>query len=253
MVLRARVRPEAMRIGIIAALPGELKPLVKGWQRVTTNTAGVKKWRLSRGGDTWIAVCAGMGADAARRAFAAAESDEAAGNLDMAISLGWAGALNAELLPGTAHVPTIVIDALTGEHFSLAKGDRKFRLVTTPHVADAAEKIRLASTYKGAVLVDMEAATLARLCEMHGIPLLCIKGVSDAVGANLPDLNPFIKPAGQMRMTPFLAYIAFKPQYWPSLIHLGRNSARAADAMRDLILKFMEEKNVDKLIATESI
>ncbi len=63
-----------MRIAIIAALPGELKPLVKGWQRVATNDRGVKKWMLSREADTWIAVCAGMGADAARRAYASAAS-----------------------------------------------------------------------------------------------------------------------------------------------------------------------------------
>jgi adenosylhomocysteine nucleosidase len=99
----------------------------------------------------------------------------------------------------------------------------------------------------------MEAATVARLAEMHGIPMLCIKGVSDAVGATLPDLNPFIDRTGQMRMARFLTYIAVRPRYWPSLLHLGKNSARAAEAMRDLILKFMKEKNVEKLIRTGSI
>ncbi len=99
----------------------------------------------------------------------------------------------------------------------------------------------------------MEAAIIARLAEMRGVPLLCIKGISDAAGANFPDLNPFIDDMGQMRMVAFLAHIAFRPQYWPALVHLGKNSARAADAMRDLILEFMKEKNVDKLIATGSV
>ncbi len=100
-----------MRIGIIAALPGELKSLVKGWRRIATNTPGLHKWQLSQSEDTWIAVCAGMGADAARRAFAAAESD---GPLNMVVSVGWAGSLHDETKPGTVQVPTIVIDALTG-------------------------------------------------------------------------------------------------------------------------------------------
>ena len=39
---------------------------------------------------------------------------------------------------------------------------------------------RLASTYKAA-LVDMEAAGIARLAAMRGIPFYCIKGVSDAL------------------------------------------------------------------------
>lgn len=239
-----------MRIAIIAALPGELKPLVKGWQRVATNVSGLKKWTLTRDSNTWIAVCAGMGAEAALRAFASAVSD---GSVDMLLSVGWAGSLDAQVHPGTAHVPTVVIDAQTGEQFSLTEGTRQRRLVTTPHVAALGEKKRLAATYPGAVLVDMEAAGVARLAEMHNIPLLCIKGVSDAAEATLPDLNPFIDSRGRMRIAHFLAYIAIRPRFWPSLLHLGKNSALAADAMRDLILKFMKEKNVEELIRTGSI
>jgi adenosylhomocysteine nucleosidase len=238
-----------MRIGIIAALPGELKPLVKGWRRAATSAKSTKKWILSRGGDEWIAVCAGMGAEAARRAFTAAESD---GPLDLVLSVGWAGALRAEVGAGTVQVPTVVIDAQTGEQFSLTQSKRTWRLITTAHVANADEKVRLAAAYGGAVLVDMEAATVARLAAMRGIPLLCIKGVSDESGATLPDLNQFIDQRGQMRMVPFLAHIALRPRFWSSLAQLGKNSARAAQAMRDLILEFMEEKNVDKLIATGS-
>jgi adenosylhomocysteine nucleosidase len=239
-----------MRIAIIAALPGELKPLVRDWPRSATGVTGTKKWVLSSGEDTWIAVCAGMGADAAGRAYATAASD---GPLDMLLSVGWAGSLNARINPGTVHVPTVVIDAQTGEQFNLTEGGRKWRLVTTARVADAAEKTRLAATYQGAVLVDMEAATVARLAAINGIPLLCIKGVSDAAGARLPDLNPFIDRTGKMQLARFISHIALRPWYWPSLLHLGKNSARTAEAMRDLILEFMKEKDVKKLIRTGSL
>jgi adenosylhomocysteine nucleosidase len=239
-----------MRIAIIAALPGELKPLVRNWRRSQTNVKGAKKWTLANGSDTWIAICAGMGAEAVRRAHALATAD---GPLDMLVSIGWAGALHPEIQPGTAHVPTVVIDAQTGEQFGLSEDKRKLRLVTTPRVADAAEKARLAATYSGVTLVDMEAATVARLGTMHNIPVLCIKGVSDALGADLADLNRFIDANGQMRMPSFLAHVALRPRVWPSLLHLGRNSAHAADAMRDLIQQFMKEKDVEKLIRTGSI
>jgi adenosylhomocysteine nucleosidase len=239
-----------MRIGIIAALPGELKPLVKDWQRVDVGVGSGRKWTLLQGEDVWIAACAGMGADAARRAFVAAESE---GGLDLVLSIGWAGALHDEVRPGSVQVPTIVIDALTGEQFSLTTGKRKWRLVTTARVVDAVEKARLREAYRGAVLVDMEAAAVARLAEMRGIRMLCIKGVSDGVGATLPDLNPFIDGMGQLRMLPFLAHVGLRPKYWLALMHLGRNSAVAAGAMRDLIVDFMREKNVEKLIATGSV
>jgi adenosylhomocysteine nucleosidase len=114
-----------MRIAIIAALPGELKPLVKGWRRIVSDATGARKWIFSRGADTWIAVCAGMGAEAALRAYAVAVSD---GPVDMLLSVGWAGSLHAEVRPGTVQVPTEVIDAQTGEQFNLTEGRKKVAL-----------------------------------------------------------------------------------------------------------------------------
>ena len=239
-----------MRVGIVAAIQGELKPLVKGWKRVKTSTPRAKKWVLLQGDDEWVAVCAGMGADAARRAFAEAEHD---GPLEMVLSVGWAGALLEEIPAGVAQAPSAIIDAQTGEQFALAEGRGAGRLVTATRVADGKEKARLRATYPGAALVDMEAATVARLAAMRGVPVLCVKGVSDAVGAEVPDLNPFIDEMGHLKMVPFLISMAVKPRCWRALLHLGRNSSRAAVAMRDLILEFMEEKNVERLIRSRSI
>ena len=155
-----------MKAGIIAALPGELKPLVRGW-RAGEAKDGVRKWTRNAGTDLWVAVCAGMGADAARRAFAAAEEE---GPLDLVLSVGWAGALVPELHAGDARVFSVVIDAQTGEQFQLAAGEAGLTLVTTARVADATEKVRLRATYSGTVMVDMEAATVARMAQMRASP-----------------------------------------------------------------------------------
>jgi adenosylhomocysteine nucleosidase len=235
-----------MKAGIIAALPGELKPLVHHWQRSAARD-GTHKWSHTSGANTWIAVCAGMGADAARRAFVAAETD---GPLDLVLSVGWAGALIPDALPGHAYAMSIIIDAQTGEQFELTGGKRKLRLVTTARVADAAEKVRLRETYRGAVMVDMEAAMVARLAQMRGIPIGCIKGVSDGVDAHLPDINRFLSARGQLRMAPFLVHIAMRPNYWGSIAQLGRNSSKAAQTMAELILKFMEQPDINRLNRT---
>jgi len=190
-----------------------------------------------------------MGADAVRRAFAAAEAD---GPLDLVLSVGWAGALVSELRPGDARVLSVVIDAQTGEQFQLAVGEAELTLVTTARVADTTEKARLRATYSGAVMVDMEGATVARMAQMRGIPVACIKGVSDGVSADLPDLNRFLSACGQLRMTRFLPYLALRPRYWRSVAELGRNSSRAARRMRDLVLEFMEQQNIDRLGRTET-
>ena len=235
-----------MRVGIIAALPGELKPLVRGWEASVAKD-GTRKWTHRANANIWIAACSGMGADAARRAFAAAEAD---GPLGMVLSVGWAGAVIPDLQPGEVRAMSHIVDAQTGEQFHLTDGKRQLTLVTTARVASKAEKSRLRETYRGAVMVDMEAATVARLAQMRGIPFGCIKGVSDGASALLPDLNRFISPAGDLRMAPFLAHLAVRPRYWPSIAQLGRNSAKAAQAMADLILKFMEERSIERLNRT---
>jgi adenosylhomocysteine nucleosidase len=217
-----------MRIGIIAALRGELKPLVRGWQRMpVARGSGIRMWELAAGDDELVAVCAGMGAAAARRAFAAAEF---AGSLDRVFSVGWAGALTPEAEPGKAYAVAEIVDTQTGERFSsMAPGDG-VRLVTSVRVAGGDEKRRLRASYN-ASLVDMEAAAIARLARMRDIPMGCIKGVSDGVEAKLPDLNPLIDVDGRLRMGAFLGLLAVHPEYWGAVAGLARSSARAANSL----------------------
>jgi hypothetical protein len=58
-------------VAIIAAMPGELKPLVRGWRTRTPQRRPLLAQRNSAEGE-WIAACAGAGS-AATRAFAAIE------------------------------------------------------------------------------------------------------------------------------------------------------------------------------------
>ena len=225
-----------MRIAIIAALPGELKPLVRGWERVSSPTRGISVWIKSAGDDEYVAVCGGMGATAAMRSFAAAEH---VGSLDMALSVGWAGALDNSIEAGQCYIATEVIDVLTGEHFSLADSAPKLRLVTTAHVADETEKTRLRNSY-GAQLVDMEAAAIARLAQIRDIPVHCFKAVSDAHDVNLPNLNLFIDDMGQIRMPAFLGHVALRPQYWGSLIKMGSATSKAARTLAAAITEFLD-------------
>ncbi len=224
-----------MKIGIIAAMPGELRPLVRHVPQLpVVRGSGISMWEWERGDLQVVAVCAGMGAAAARRAFTAAEHT---GSLDEVLSVGLAGALTEAAEVGACYIPSELIDAQTGERFELSSEGE--RCVTTVRVADAAEKRRLAATY-GAKLVDMEAATVARLAQMRGIPMRCFKAVSDGVDAELPDLNPYIDKMGQLRLATFLAAVAVRPRTWGALLQLGRNSAKAATALSEVVGAYLE-------------
>jgi adenosylhomocysteine nucleosidase len=223
------------RIAIIAAMPAELKPLVRGWQHERQN--GVDLWRKSFDEIEWIAACAGAGVAAATRAFAEVEKS---GPATTVLSTGWAGALREDLASGQTYDVSTVIDARTGERFIAAGPPNDCWLVTSPRVADATDKKRLASTYEAA-LVDMEAAGVARLARMRGIPFYCIKGISDGYNDQLPDFNNFILPGGRFNLTRFMVFALLRPWHWPALIRMGENSRKAARNIAQSLLDFLDE------------
>lgn len=223
------------RTAIIAAMPAELKHIVHGWK--PSRQDGISLW-AHRDENLWVAACAGAGQSAATRAFAAIEKDAP---IDLVFSIGWAGALRADLAPGTAHNLAGVIDARTGERFKCDAGAGALWLATSPIVANEAEKLRLAATYNAA-LVDMEAAAIARLAQMRGIPFYCIKGVSDPLHAKLPDFNPFIAPNGRFRTLPFTLYALFRPWHWPALVKMGENSSKASQSIAESLSEFLQDE-----------
>ncbi|MFZ0744344.1 MAG: hypothetical protein WAM85_08050 [Terracidiphilus sp.] len=223
------------RTAIVAAMSGELKPMVRGWHPSRSET--VKLW-AHRDENLYVAACAGAGQAAATRAFAAIEKDAP---IDLAFSIGWAGALTSDVATGNAYNVAGVIDVQTGERFRCDAGAGEHWLATSPKVADETEKKRLASTYN-ASLVDMEAAAIARLAHMRGIPFYCIKGVSDDFNDKLPDFNRFIAPSGEFQTVQFALYALLKPWYWPALIRMGENSRRASQSIAESLLNFLDDR-----------
>lgn len=217
-------------------MPGELKPLVRGWQHQRCN--GVDLW-LHRDDNLYVAACAGAGQFAATRAFAAVEKDAP---IDLVFSIGWAGALRADLPAGSAYNLAGVIDSRTGERFRCEADAGPMWLVTSPVVAEAKEKARLAQTYDAA-LVDMEAAAIARLASARGIPFYSIKAVSDSLNERLPDFNRFIGHDGRFRTMRFALFALVRPWYWPALVRMGENSKCAARALRDAVHEFLAERD----------
>jgi adenosylhomocysteine nucleosidase len=223
------------RTAIIAAMPGELKPLVRGWPHSVRNN--IHFWAQRTEEEEWIAACAGAGQDAATRAFAAIEDG---GPIDLVFSVGWVGALRADIAAGSAHNVAGVVDVRTGERFRCDAQAGELWLATSPKVADAKEKRRLAEAYN-ADLVDMEAAAVARLAAMRGMPFYCIKGVSDGFDDDLPDFNRFITAEGQFKTGRLLVYVLPRPWYWPSLVRMGENSKQASQSIAECLFDFLDE------------
>ena len=94
------------RIGIIAALAGELKALVSDWSRQADGA-----YLTQRGSVAAIAVAKGIGVVRAEQAVGVAETY---GHLDALASIGWAGGASCGVQAGTAYEVGEVIDAVSG-------------------------------------------------------------------------------------------------------------------------------------------
>jgi adenosylhomocysteine nucleosidase len=210
---------------VIAALPREVKLLVRGWQehrlpgKVMAYTNGFS-----------VVACAGMGPE---RATLAVQAVLALRPVTALLSVGLAGACDPALRVGEIVRASVVIDALTGERFTdTLASNLAFRqtLVTASGIASVGKKQRLYASYKASA-VDMEAATVARLAQAHQLPFRAIKAISDEASFEMQELERFATPDGQFREAAFAAYSAVRPQLWPKLFALAGNSKRAVQAL----------------------
>ena len=217
-------------IAIIAALPREVASLVRGIRPDPKLLhSGIHLYRLPKA----IVVAAGMGASRAGRAVEAAL---AVGDLATLISVGLAGSCTASLAAGELAEIATVINTNTGERFNTTDSAQSYALATTESIASIHEKARLAATY-GATLVDMEAATVARLAAAHGLRFRVIKGVSDAHDFELASLSRFAGKHGSFRTGAFALHTALRPSTWTKAAKLGSDSNRALGRLNARLLE----------------
>lgn len=218
------------RIVIIAALEREVKPLVKHWRSDRPLDDG--RTLTFYESDYAAVVCGGIGPDAAGRAAEVAITKYSP---QVLISAGIAGALTPELHVGETIFPVMVIDASDSSRVETAIKNTPIAttplartvLVSTAEIASAEQKQKFGKAY-AAHAVDMEAASVARVAEAHGIRFLAIKAISDEMDFELPDISRFIQN-GNLRTPAFVIYMAIRPWLWLKVARLARNTKLASE------------------------
>jgi adenosylhomocysteine nucleosidase len=213
-----------MAPAFIAALPREVRGLVKGWTRRSI-AGGVVVYTNSDA----VVACAGMGASRAALAVHAAIDTMPVTDL---LSVGLAGACDPKMRVGEIVRAGVVVDARTGERFD----NSQFRqvLVSTDAIASVREKARLHASYY-ADAVDMEAAAVARLARANGLGFHAIKAISDDAEFELEELGRFADEEGYFREGAFALHVVLRPKLWGKAIALGRNSSRAVNALTEAL------------------
>lgn len=215
-------------IAVIAALPREVAGLVRGRKADPAwLSRGIQLWR----GKDVIVLAAGMGPVRAALAFEAALSQ---GSVTEVISVGLVGGCAPGVRAGSVLEAHTVVDVRTGERFFCAAAAAPeawaITLACAETIASVREKSRLHETY-GAVMVDMEAATLARLAAAHGLGFRAIKAVSDECDFELAGLARFTGRHGTFRTGAFAVHTALRPWSWGDAVKLGRGSSIALQGL----------------------
>jgi adenosylhomocysteine nucleosidase len=216
-------------VAIVAALEREIRPLVKGW-RVSAREYGGRAFRFFEAAQR-VAVCGGMGPEAARRAT---EAVIALYGPRVVQSVGFAGALQEGLGVGEVLELRRVIDAADGSRVDTGHGSGV--LVSFGSVAGIEQKCKLAKAY-GAEAVDMEAAAVAKGAEAHGLSFSAIKVISDEIGFPMPPMDRFIGQDGGFQTVAFAMHALSRPWLWAGVIRLARNSAKASRALCERLAK----------------
>lgn len=219
------------RVVIVAALEREVRFLVRNWRVCEREHQGMRfKFYES---DHAVLVCGGIGP---RSALRAAEAAVALYSPELLISAGFAGALVPDLAVGEWLFPEFIVNAGDGRRVGTDINQTRVRskhgsvLVSSDTVVGREEKAVLAKTY-GAEAVDMEALTVAQVARAHGLKLLAVKVISDESGFDMPSLERFVCSNGDFNTWGFVVCMGPRVWLWPRLVHLARNSNKAADCL----------------------
>lgn len=211
------------QVAIVAALEREVAPLIHGWTSTQKASEGHSYTFFESG--TTVLVCAGIGAEAARRA---AEAIIKLHNPALVISTGFAGASDRMLAVGQIVVPTVVVDARDGSRTS-CDGEAG-TLVSFSEIATAEQKTNLREAY-GAQAVDMEAAAVAHSAEVHGVKFLACKAISDTSDSTLLPVARFVNSEGKFDTVRFVGFLALRPWLWSAVARLAADSKKAAESL----------------------
>lgn len=241
--LPAAPPPVPADVGIVAALPMEVAPLLGRFRDV--RKYGAKGQTIIEGqlaGKIVALVQTGMGRARAQRG---AERLIAGHRPRWIVSAGFAGSLNPEI-PRNAVLLPVEIANVEGRRFPTdwppdaglpAIAERRGCLLTTDEVILKAERKARLRAEHGADLLDMETSAVAALCLERGVRFVAVRVVSDDATADLPpEILTILGESGSYRLGAALGAIWRRPSSLKEMLALREQAAEAADRLTKVLL-----------------
>jgi adenosylhomocysteine nucleosidase len=194
---------------------------------------GLKSERAALGQAGRDAFISGASADRAEEGARALVREGACALL----SIGLAGALDPDLVPGTLLLPSSV-HGPKGERYPgtpLIDGGQGYNTAplfgSDDLIATAEEKKALRQT--GAASVDMESHRVGKVALENGLPFHVVRAIADPAGQALPPAaRGAVRPDGSVATARTIIALLRRPQDLPSLMRLGAQASRGLESLR---------------------
>jgi adenosylhomocysteine nucleosidase len=241
---RARAAPA--RVALVAPMPRELRPLVRG--------LGLERGAAIGGVGVHEARCAGADVVAFRtgigraRARAATRGVLSVDRFDEVVVVGIAGGLAPASAIGDLVVPAEVVDASSGvRHRAGATGPttRHGVLRTGEEDAYALDDDDVARLVgQGVTALDMETSAVVEVCEDLGVPWVVFRAVSDMAGSSSlgPVVPTLVDGDGRPRLPAVGRYLLTHPHRVPDVVRLGRDARRAEEVAASAAVAYLRDR-----------
>ena len=252
---------EEQTIGLIAAMPEEIKPLLSRVGPVERDkVAGFNLYRFSIGRRKVCLIESGMGLT---RGASATHTLIAKANPDIILNFGFAGAVTAGAEVGDLVVATRILlhrDRLFSEQSgipaelaerlveALGKGcrDKTLRIhrgtcVTASQIRKKSEVAKLLPAGTACPVLDMETAAVARVAAKEKVPFLAVRAISDGADEELGfTIEEFTDREMNIRPWKVVLTMARKPWIIPQLVRLAQNAKRAGKNLACAVTALIE-------------
>ena len=246
-------------IGIIVAMPEEIRPLLRGIPAVVHQTIGVfPVYRFTEHNRQFALIESGIGAD---RALSAAQTLTEALNPELLISMGFGGGISPELAVGDLVVgtrffvhegdcmieetgarvmplPASLAGAGTDAGFTVAEGT----IISSRGVQSKTAIAGQLSEGMTRAVVDMETGAIVRFATLSRMPFMAIRSISDDLHERLGfAMDEFMDSSMRVSVRKVIFTVLRKPRIIPQLYRLYRNSRRAGKNLGRLFTLLREQ------------
>jgi adenosylhomocysteine nucleosidase len=248
-------------IGLIAAMPEEIRPLLKRLGPVRREkVGGFILHRFTCGRKKIALIESGIGVE---RAAKATQALIAAAAPEIILNVGFGGAV----LPGPAVGDIVVADrllffkvrlfteqrgmtpALTEQLAEALRAGLEGRcrvhrgtFVTTGEIVDKRTLARLLPTGRSNPVLEMESAAVARVAQERNIPCAAFRAISDGSDEELGfSIGDFTDREMRIRAWKVLWTVARKPRIIPQLVRLAKNSRRAGENLATAVRSVVDK------------